>query len=157
MFNRILYFKNFFDNVEWKGRQPRIKHDAVNATLDIGYTLLFSFIDALLSSFGFDTYCGVMHRQFYMRKSLVCDMVEPFRVIVDHSVKKAVNLRQIKEEDFQIIQQQYRLRWEKSAEYVQFLMLPIIEHKDEIFLYVQKYYRAFMKDSPIEAYPEWKW
>ena len=128
-----------------------------NATLDIGYTLLFAFIEALLCSYGFDTYCGVMHRQFYMRKSLVCDLVEPFRVIIDHSVKKAINLRQIQEKDFTVVQNQYRLNWDKSSSYVQFLMMPIIEEKDEIFLYVQNYYRAFMKELPAEAYPVWNW
>lgn len=151
------YFKNYFNNIDWQGRQPRIKRDMTNATLDIGYTLLFAFIEALLCSYGFDTYCGVMHRQFYMRKSLVCDLVEPFRVIIDHSVKKAINLRQIQEKDFTVVQNQYRLNWDKSSSYVQFLMMPIIEEKDEIFLYVQNYYRAFMKELPAEAYPVWNW
>ena len=55
-----LYFRNHFNNVLWIGRKPRIKRDYVNAVLDIGYTILFSFIDALLSCYGFDTYCGVI-------------------------------------------------------------------------------------------------
>ena len=65
-----------------------------------------------------------MHTQFYMRKSLVCDIVEPFRVLIDHEVKKAINLKQIKEEDFIIINHQYRLKWDKSADYVKILMKP---------------------------------
>lgn len=77
------YFHAYFDNVVWHGRKPRIKFDMTNALLDIGYTILFSYIDALLSVFGFDTYTGFLHRQFYMRKSLTCDLVEPFRVIID--------------------------------------------------------------------------
>ena len=51
-----LYFRNHFNNVLWIGRKLRIKRDYVNAVLDIGYTILFSFIDALLSCYGFDTY-----------------------------------------------------------------------------------------------------
>ena len=148
-----LYFRNHFNNVQWNGRQPRIKADYVNSVLDIGYTLLFAFIDALLSSYGFDTYCGVLHRQFYMRKSLVCDLVEPFRPLIDHEIKKAINLRQIKEEDFLIINGQYRLKWEKSADYVKVLMTPLLENKEGIFVYVQGYYRAFMKDLPPEEFP----
>lgn len=148
-----IYFRNHFNNVQWNGRQPRIKRDYVNSTLDIGYTLLFTFIDALLSSYGFDTYCGVMHRQFYMRKSLVCDLVEPFRTLIDHEIKKGINLKQIKEEDFLVINRQYRLKWEKSSDYIKVLMTPLIENKEGIFAYVQSYYRAFMKELPAEEFP----
>lgn len=148
-----LYFRNHFNNIVWNGRQPRIKPDAVNAVLDIGYTLLFSFVDSLLLSFGFDTFCGVMHREFYMRKSLTCDIVEPFRVLIDHQVKKSLNLGQIRDEDFLIDNRQYRLRWEHNARYLQFLMKPIMENKEAIFLYVQSYYRCFMKGADPSMFP----
>ena len=148
-----LYFKNHFNNVLWSGRQPRVKKDVVNTMLDMGYTLLFTFIDAILLSFGFDTYKGVMHTQFYMRKSLTCDLVEPFRPLIDKQIKKSINLKQIREEDFLLINNQYRLKWEKSAAYVKFLMTPLMENKEQIFLYVQGYYRAFMKEAPVEQYP----
>lgn len=152
-----IYFKNHFNNVKWQGRQPRIKKDYINSVLDIGYTLLFTYIDALLSSYGFDTYCGVMHKQFYMRKSLVCDIVEPFRPIVDHEIKKAINLKQIKEDDFTIINNQYKLKWSESGRYVRFLMNPLMENKEEIFQYVQAFYRAFMKELPAYKYPTFDW
>ena len=148
-----IYFRNHFNTFRWNGRQPRIKRDCINSTLDIGYTLLFTFVDALLSSYGFDTYCGVMHRQFYMRKSLVCDLVEPFRPLIDHQVKISVNLKQIKESDFTLINGQYRLKWEKSADYVKILMKPILENKEGIFVYIRSYYRSFMKELPPEKFP----
>lgn len=148
-----LYFKNHFNNVLWQGRQPRVKRDITNSVLDIGYTLLFAFIDSLLSAYGFDTYKGVMHRQFYMRKSLVCDLVEPFRPLIDIQVKKSINLKQIKEDDFLLIKGQYRLKWNCSAKYVQFLMKPIMEEKESIFLYIQSYYRAFMKKLEVDKFP----
>lgn len=148
-----VYFCNHFNNVLWQGRKPRIKHDYVNSALDIGYTILFCFIDALLSSYGFDTYCGVMHRQFYMRKSLVCDIVEPFRVLIDHELKKAINLKQVSQDDFLLINNQYRLKWQESPRYVEIFMKPIIENKESIFLYIQSFYRAFMKNIPPEKYP----
>ena len=148
-----MYFRNHFNNIPWNGRQPRVKRDYLNATLDIGYTLLFTFIDTLLSSYGFDTYYGVMHRQFYMRKSLTCDLVEPFRPIIDHTIKKGINLREIKESDFLQINGQYRLKWEESSRYVKIFMLPLLENKEEIFLYIQRYYRAFMKELPGKEFP----
>ena len=148
-----IYFKNHFDNVVWKGRQPRLKKDYVNSTLDIGYTLLFSFVDALLESFGFDTYVGVMHTQFYMRKSLVCDIVEPFRPLIDKQVKKGINLNQIREEDFKVIKNQYQLKWENNKKYVSLLIEPLMERKVDIFKYIHEYYRAFMKKVPAEKFP----
>lgn len=111
-----VYFKAYFNNIVWKGRKPRTKFDMTNALLDIGYTTLFSYVDAVASLFGFDRYCGVLHRQFYMRKSLICDLVEPFRVIVDKQVKKGINLGQFKEKDFEIFDGRYCLKYSKSSE-----------------------------------------
>ena len=59
-------------------------------TLDIGYTMLFNIVDAMLQIYGFDTYYGVFHRCFYMRKSLVCDIMEPMRPIIDYEIRKAI-------------------------------------------------------------------
>lgn len=148
-----MYFAAHFNNVEWKGRQPRIKRDYVNSTLDIGYTILFSFIDSILLSFGFDTYCGVLHRQFYMRKSLTCDIIEPFRTLVDVQVRKSINLGQIRIDDFEVHNHQFRLKWKNNSEYIKFLMNPIMEYKQEMFEYVQSYYRCFMKNTDSNQFP----
>lgn len=151
-----MYFANCFNNVEWHGRKPRIKNDYVNSTLDIGYTLIFNFIDAMLNMYGFDTYCGVLHKEFYMRKSLVCDFVEPFRVIIDKQVKKAINLEQCKAEDFTCVNGRYLLEWKHNPAYITFLMQPILKYKDDIFQYVQSFYRAFMKNKNVSEYPVFK-
>lgn len=91
-----VYFPRMFDNVNWNGRKPRIKNDYINVTLDIAYTMLFNIVDAMLQVYGFDTYYGVFHKCFYMRKSLVCDLMEPMRPIVDYAIRKAINLGQCK-------------------------------------------------------------
>lgn len=148
-----LFFKNYYNAIEWSGRKPRVKLDYVNSTLDIGYSLLFNFIEALLGIYGFDTYCGVLHREFYMRKSLVCDLMEPFRVLIDQQVRKSINLSQCQESDFNNVNGQFLLKWEKNRQYVGFLMQPILEHKKEMFFYVQCYYRAFMKSKKPEEFP----
>lgn len=147
------YFKSIFDGVNWKGRKPRIKFDYINSSLDIGYTILFTFIEVIANSFGFDTYVGVLHKQFYMRKSLVCDFVEPFRTIIDEQVRKSINLKQIKEEDFLVINKEYKLKYENSTKYANIFLSAIISEKDKIFAYIQEYYRAFMKEKAIEYYP----
>lgn len=150
-----LFFPNYFSNIRWMRRAPRTKCDMVNALLDIGYTILFSFVDALLNCYGFDVYCGVMHRNFYMRKSLVCDIVEPFRCLIEEQIRKAINLKQCKEEDFIIDNGRYMLRWEKNAEYISWIAKPIIIQKSNIHKYVQSFYRSFMKHRPAEEFPEY--
>lgn len=105
-----VYFSRVFDNVDWKGRKPRIKNDYVNVTLDIGYTMLFNIVDAILQVYGFDTYYGVFHKCFYMRKSLVCDLMEPIRPVVDYQVRKSINLGQCKENDFEVINNRWCLK-----------------------------------------------
>ena len=39
------YFATYFQDFNWIGRYPRIKCDILNVTLDIGYTILFNFIE----------------------------------------------------------------------------------------------------------------
>ena len=148
-----VYFSRVFDNVDWKGRKPRIKNDYVNVTLDIGYTMLFNIVDAILQVYGFDTYYGVFHKCFYMRKSLVCDLMEPIRPVVDYQVRKSINLGQCKENDFEVINNRWCLKYKSNPQYIQFLMNAILEYKDDIFLYIQQYYRFFMKMKSVEQFP----
>ena len=144
-----VYFTRVFNNVKWNGRKPRIKNDYINVTLDIGYTMLFNIVDAILQIYGFDTYYGVFHKCFYMRKSLVCDLMEPMRPIVDYSVRKAINLVQCKKEDFEVYDNRWVLKYKMNSKYIQFLMKDILEYKDEIFVYIQKYYRFFIRKLGI--------
>lgn len=151
-----VYFTRVFNNVKWNGRKPRIKNDYINVTLDIGYTMLFNIVDAILQIYGFDTYYGVFHKCFYMRKSLVCDLMEPMRPIVDYSVRKAINLEQCKKEDFEVYDNRWVLKYKMNSKYIQFLMKDILEYKDEIFVYIQKYYRFFIKMKSVEELPRFK-
>lgn len=148
-----VYFSRVFDNVDWKGRKPRIKNDYVNVTLDIGYTMLFNIVDAILQVYGFDTCYGVFHKCFYMRKSLVCDLMEPIRPVVDYQVRKSINLGQCKENDFEVINNRWCLKYKSNPQYIQFLMNAILEYKDDIFLYIQQYYRFFMKRKSESEIP----
>ena len=148
-----VYFPRVFSNVNWKGRKPRIKNDYINTTLDIGYTMLFNIVDAILQVYGFDTYYGVFHKCFYMRKSLVCDIMEPMRPIIDYQVRKAINLEQCKVEDFDAYNNRWVLKYKNSPEYVKFLMKAILDYKEEIFIYIQSYYRYFMKRKSASELP----
>ena len=148
-----LYFKTLFAEYNWQGRLPRVKNDITNTLMDIGYTILFNIVNALLEMYGFDVYVGILHTQFFHRKSLVCDLEEPFRPIVDATILKALNLGQINEKDFWKNQNQYILPWKNSKKYVGIILEALLEYKNEIFIYLQSYYRAFMRDKPIEEFP----
>ena len=148
-----VYFQALFKDFGWMARRPRVKMDVTNSLLDIGYTLLFNFMDGLLNLYGFDTYKGVYHKDFYQRKSLVCDLVEPFRPIIDYRIRKAYKLNQIKKADFIISQKQYRIFGKKALPYLRFFIETLIENKEEMFKYVQLYYRSFIRNNHTNNYP----
>lgn len=149
-----IYFNALFNECNWSGRRPRVKHDINNSLLDIGYTLLFSVIEALLMCYGFDLYVGIYHKIFYKRKSLVCDLVEPFRCIVDYQIKKMNTLNMIDPDDFQTINHQYVLSYQSSNDYIYVILKSILEHREEMFMFVQSYYRVFIQDKSIENFPK---
>jgi CRISPR-associated protein Cas1 len=148
-----LFFGWWYADMGWQFRRPRTKCDIINTTLDIGYTFLFNMIECMLNLYGFDLYQGVYHRQFYQRKSLVCDIVEPFRCIIDKQVKRAYSLKQLQEKDFREDRGQFFLKNDKQKEYSKWILPALLEHKEAIFTYVQSYYRCFIRDKPIEEYP----
>lgn len=147
------YFGAYFQTLNWQGRHPRIKGDVVNLTLDIGYTILFNYIECFLRMFGFDLYVGVYHRLWFKRKSLVCDLMEPFRCVIDHSILLAFHRGQFKGTDFVKIKHIYQLRPDRCSDYYRVFYNILIEHKKDLFRFVQGYYRCFMGCKSVKTYP----
>jgi CRISPR-associated protein Cas1 len=85
----------------------------------------------------------------------VCDLVEPFRCIIDRQVKKAWNLGQIKPEHFLIDQGRFQLKWEHHKMYTRWILEALLAEKQAMFVYIQGYYRNFMRQSPIASYPSY--
>lgn len=148
-----LFFKTYFKNLEFNGRRPRCRDNIFNLLLDIGYYYLFNFIEANLELYGFDIYCGFYHKFFFQRKSLVCDLVEPFRGIIDRKIRKGFDLKQINNNDFYFKNGQFYIKKEFNKKYSKLFLKEILINKESIFLYIQSYYRAFMKDKDIEDFP----
>jgi len=148
------FFAAYFEKLGWRARCPRTRIDPVNSTLDIGYTLLFNYIEVFLRLFGFDPYVGVYHKLWYRRKSLVCDLMEPFRCLVEHHVLKAFNRGQFKKEDFKLFKNEYQLKYEKNSDYHRLFLEIFVEQKVMIFKYIRDYYRCFMRNSESESFPK---
>lgn len=148
-----LFFHAFYQDFEWHQRRPRTKCDALNATMDIGYTMLFNFIECFLRMFGFDLYVGVYHRMWFKRKSLVCDIMEPFRPIIDKAIRTAWNRKQFNEKDFVVRKGEYVLKREKNGDYCRVFFDAMIPYKISVFKYVQSYYRCFMGRKSEVQYP----
>ena len=106
--------------------------------------------------FGFDVYAGVYHRLWFKRKSLICDLMEPFRCIIDNAVRTAFNRKQCAEKDFRNEKGEWRLKFEKNRDYNKLFFDALIPYKTEVFKYVQSYYRCFMQSKPTDYYPKFE-
>lgn len=144
-----IYFQSLFKDIGWVRRAPQTKEDIVNLLLDIGYTYLFNYCDALLRLFGFDTYKGYYHRLFFQRKSLVCDIMEPIRPIIDSRILKSFSLKQIKEKDFIFKNGRFEFKegFKTGKTYNAIFLEAINEHKENIYKYVLNFYRYIMDDK----------
>lgn len=149
-----VYFGKLFEKYDWMRRAPTTREDINNFLLDIGYTFLFNFCDSCLRIFGFDTYVGFYHRLFFQRKSLACDVMEPFRVIIDKALIKAYRLKRIDKKDFKFRNGMFEFKSiEASYKYTGIFFQAINKYKNDIYQYVIDLYRHIGK--PYEnKFPE---
>lgn len=149
------YFQSIFSDIGWVRRAPQTKEDILNLLLDIGYTYLFNYCDSLLRLFGFDTYKGYYHQLFFQRQSLVCDIMEPMRPIIDHQLLKSYNLQRIHEKDFVFKNGRFEFKngFKTSKAYSGLFLDEINGYKEEIYTYILLFYRYIMDDVKYK-FPE---
>lgn len=58
----------------------------INAALNYGYAVLLSTINKEIINNGFLTQMGIHHKNEYNEFNLTCDLMEPFRVLIDYFV-----------------------------------------------------------------------
>jgi len=152
-----IYFGILFSEIEWVRRAPQTKLDIPNLLLDIGYSYLFNYCDALLKVFGFDTYKGYYHQLFFQRKSLSCDVMEPMRPIIDYQLLKSYHLGQIKPKDFVFKNGRFEFKdgFKTSKLYSSIFLGIINERKNDIYKYILGFYRYVM-DNKKYKFPEFK-
>jgi CRISPR-associated protein Cas1 len=141
------FFSAYFGTINWYKRIPRGKIDENNILLDMGYSFLFNFIDSVLRLYGFDTYKGVYHQLFYQRKSLSCDIMEPFRCIVERALYKMHRLGQFDATDFSVQKGSYFLEYQKSNKYARIFLREIMSYKEDIHQYIRAYYYLILNEE----------
>ena len=142
------FFALYFKEMGWRRRAPRVKGDIPNFLMDMGYTYLFNIVDSLLRLYGFDTYKGVYHKLFFQRKSLACDIMEPFRCVIDKAIIKAYHLGQVIDADFDMTKDNITLDWKQNKKYSMIFNEAIMDDKEELYKYIQQYYRHLL--SPVK-------
>ena len=66
----------------------RTAENVTNAALNYGYSLLLSTFNRCIVANGYITQLGLFHDNVFNQFNLACDLMEPFRPIVDLKVKK---------------------------------------------------------------------
>lgn len=64
----------------------REQDTAINAALDYGYSLLLSLFNREVVGNGYLTQLGIFHDNIYNPFNLSCDLMEPYRILVDRIV-----------------------------------------------------------------------
>ncbi len=64
----------------------RNHQDNINAALNYGYAILLSTVNKEVVSNGYLTQLGIHHKNEFNEFNLTCDLMEPFRVIIDNFV-----------------------------------------------------------------------
>ena len=78
-----VYFNGLF------GKEfTRSREDVTNAALNYGYSLILSAFNREITAMGYLTQLGLFHDNMFNQFNLSCDLMEPFRIIVDRKVKE---------------------------------------------------------------------
>lgn len=64
----------------------RNNSDNINAALNYGYAILLSTVNKEIISNGYLTQLGIHHKNEFNQFNLSCDLMEPFRIIIDNFV-----------------------------------------------------------------------
>ena len=71
------------EKYRFKGRSRRPALNPFNAVLNYCYGVLYSRVEKAFIIAGLDPFVGFMHTDNYNKKSLVFDLIEPFRIFAD--------------------------------------------------------------------------
>lgn len=76
-----VYFNALFGN-----NFVRNSDDSINVALNYGYAILLSTINKEIINNGYLTQLGIHHKNEFNEFNLTCDLMEPFRIVIDNFV-----------------------------------------------------------------------
>ena len=88
----------------FEGRSRLPAKDEFNAMLNYAYGVLYSHVERACIIAGLDPFVGFLHTDNYNKKSLVFDLIEPFRILAERVVVHLFTGRQVKKDYFDEIQ-----------------------------------------------------
>jgi len=88
------------ERFKFNGRSRSPAKDEFNCLLNYGYGVLYSMVEKGCILAGLDPYLGFIHTDNYNKKSLVFDLIEMFRILVDKTVIYLFSKRKVKKEYF---------------------------------------------------------
>jgi CRISPR-associated protein Cas1 len=95
---------------EKRSRRPAI--DYFNGGLNYLYGMTYSIVESGIYAKGLDPYTGYMHTDYYSKTSLVFDLIEPVRPLIDKIWIQLITEKKIKPEHFSKKDQGYWLNKE---------------------------------------------
>ena len=91
----------FYDSTNREGHAAKVYFNAlfgkdftrdkdcpINAALNYGYSIILSCFNREIVCSGYLTQLGLFHENMFNHYNLSCDLMEPFRPLVDITVKK---------------------------------------------------------------------
>ena len=84
--NREGHAAKVYFNALFGMKFTRSEECTTNAALNYGYSILLSAFNREITSSGYLTQIGLFHDNMFNRYNLSCDLMEPFRILVDRKV-----------------------------------------------------------------------
>jgi CRISPR-associated protein Cas1 len=86
------------EKYQFDGRSRRPAKDPFNAVLNYCYGILYSLVEKACILSGLDPYVGFLHTDNYNKKSLVFDLIEPFRIYGEQVIVYLFTGKKMKDE-----------------------------------------------------------
>lgn len=81
--NREAHAAKVYFNTLFGLKFVRHNTDNINSALNYGYAILLSMFNKEINSLGYLTQLGIHHKNEFNEFNLSCDLMEPFRILID--------------------------------------------------------------------------
>ena len=90
------------EKYRFDGRSKRPARDPFNAVLNYCYGILYSQVEKACILSGLDPYVGFLHTDNYNKKSMVFDLIEPFRIFAEQTAVYLFTGKKVKKDYFDV-------------------------------------------------------